>query len=71
MMRFNQVNKRYPGGYQALKNVSFNIAESEMVFLTWRSRSQIDFKRRRQSKPQLRLQNLLIAINTCSGIIVP
>ena len=37
MIRFNQVNKRYPGGYQALKNVSFNIAEGEMVFLTGHS----------------------------------
>jgi len=37
MIRFDQVNKRYPGGYQALKNVSFNIAEGEMVFLTGHS----------------------------------
>ncbi|MBI5430446.1 MAG: cell division ATP-binding protein FtsE [Nitrosomonadales bacterium] len=37
MISFNQVNKRYPGGYQALKNVSFNIAEGEMVFLTGHS----------------------------------
>ncbi|HEY0665918.1 MAG TPA: cell division ATP-binding protein FtsE [Gallionella sp.] len=37
MIRFNQVNKRYPGGYQALKNVSFNVAAGEMVFLTGHS----------------------------------
>ena len=37
MIRFNQVNKRYPGGYQALKNVSFRIAEGEMVFITGHS----------------------------------
>jgi cell division transport system ATP-binding protein len=37
MIRFNQVHKRYPGGYQALKNVSFEIAEGEMVFLTGHS----------------------------------
>ena len=37
MIKFNQVNKRYPGGYQALKNVSFNIIEGEMVFLTGHS----------------------------------
>lgn len=37
MIRFNQVNKRYPGGYQALKNLSFSIAEGEMVFLTGHS----------------------------------
>ncbi len=37
MITFSQVNKRYPGGYQALKNVSFNIAEGEMVFLTGHS----------------------------------
>jgi len=37
MIRFNQVSKRYPGGYEALKNVSFNIAEGEMVFLTGHS----------------------------------
>src|SRR3970040_1645568 len=37
MIKFTQVHKRYPGGYQALKNVSFNIAEGEMVFLTGHS----------------------------------
>jgi len=37
MIRFNQVNKRYPGGYQALKNVSFEIAKGEMVFITGHS----------------------------------
>jgi cell division transport system ATP-binding protein len=37
MIAFNQVHKRYPGGYQALKNVSFEIAEGEMVFLTGHS----------------------------------
>jgi cell division transport system ATP-binding protein len=37
MISFNQVHKRYPGGYQALKNVSFEIAEGEMVFLTGHS----------------------------------
>ncbi|TAN71939.1 MAG: cell division ATP-binding protein FtsE [Gallionella sp.] len=37
MISFNQVHKRYPGGYEALKNVSFDIAEGEMVFLTGHS----------------------------------
>ena len=37
MIKFNQVHKRYPGGYQALKNVSFNITEGEMVFITGHS----------------------------------
>ena len=37
MISFNQVCKRYPGGYEALKNVSFEIAEGEMVFLTGHS----------------------------------
>ena len=37
MIAFNQVHKRYPGGYQALKNVSFEIAEGEMAFLTGHS----------------------------------
>jgi len=37
MIKFNQVHKRYPGGYQALKNVSFEIAAGEMVFLTGHS----------------------------------
>src|SRR4030067_3410805 len=37
MISFTQVHKRYPGGYQALKNVSFNIAEGEMVFVTGHS----------------------------------
>ncbi len=37
MIRFNQVYKRYPGGYAALKNLSFDIAEGEMAFLTGHS----------------------------------
>lgn len=37
MIRFDQVSKRYPGGYEALKNVSFDIAEGEMVFVTGHS----------------------------------
>ena len=37
MIRFDQVSKRYPGGYEALRNVSFDIAEGEMVFLTGHS----------------------------------
>lgn len=37
MITFNQVRKRYPGGYEALKNVSFYIAKGEMVFLTGHS----------------------------------
>jgi len=37
VISFNQVCKRYPGGYEALKNVSFDIAEGEMVFVTGHS----------------------------------
>jgi cell division transport system ATP-binding protein len=37
MIRFNQVYKRYPGGLEALKNLSFDIAEGEMVYLTGHS----------------------------------
>ena len=34
MITFNQVSKRYPGGYDALKNVSFDLAKGEMVYLS-------------------------------------
>lgn len=37
MIRFNQVNKTYPGGFLALNNVSFNLAAGEMAFLTGHS----------------------------------
>lgn len=37
MIKFDHVSKRYPGGYEALKNVSFEIAAGEMVFLTGHS----------------------------------
>lgn len=37
MISFSQVRKRYPGGYEALCNVSFEIATGEMVFLTGHS----------------------------------
>jgi cell division transport system ATP-binding protein len=34
MIRFDQVSKRYPGGYEALTGVSFELARGEMAFLT-------------------------------------
>ena len=37
MIRFNHVNKTYPGGFIALNNVSFSLAAGEMAFLTGHS----------------------------------
>jgi len=37
MIRFGQVYKRYPGGHEALQDVSFDIAKGEMVYLTGHS----------------------------------
>ncbi|GLR11743.1 cell division ATP-binding protein FtsE [Chitinimonas viridis] len=37
MIQFNQVSKRYPGGYEALKNLSFQIETGELVFLAGHS----------------------------------
>lgn len=37
MIRFDTVTKRYPGGQDALKEVSFLVDEGEMVFLTGHS----------------------------------
>jgi len=37
MIFFNQVSKRYPGGHQALKQVSFHLKRGEMAFLTGHS----------------------------------
>lgn len=37
MISFKQVRKRYPSGYEALSNVSFDIAAGEMAFLTGHS----------------------------------
>jgi len=37
MIEFSAVYKRYPGGYEALKNVSFTVASGELVFLTGHS----------------------------------
>ena len=37
MVSFSAVAKRYPGGQEALKDVSFSIASGELVFLTGRS----------------------------------
>ncbi len=37
MISFKQVRKRYPSGYEALSNVSFEIAAGEMAFLTGHS----------------------------------
>jgi cell division transport system ATP-binding protein len=37
MIRFSNVNKTYPGGYLALKQVNFSLAAGEMAFLTGHS----------------------------------
>lgn len=37
MIQFSQVSKRYPGGYEALKNATLTIEKSEFVFLTGHS----------------------------------
>jgi len=37
MIRFNNVNKTYPGGYLALNKVNFSLAAGEMAFLTGHS----------------------------------
>ena len=37
MIKFDQVSKRYPGGYEALSQVNFFLAKGEMVFLTGHS----------------------------------
>ena len=37
MIRFSHVSKRYPGGFEALNDVSFHLAPGEMAFLTGHS----------------------------------
>lgn len=37
MIRFDRVGKLYPGGYEALKNLSFEIEKGELVFVTGNS----------------------------------
>lgn len=37
MIRFSQVSKRYPNGFEALKNVSFTLPAGSMTFLTGHS----------------------------------
>jgi cell division transport system ATP-binding protein len=37
MIEFNQVNKRYPGGFEALSQVNFTLQKGEMAFLTGHS----------------------------------
>jgi cell division transport system ATP-binding protein len=37
MIRFTNVSKRYTGGYEALRDVSFHLAPAEMAFLTGHS----------------------------------
>lgn len=34
MITFDQVSKRYPGGFEALSNVNFSLGKGEMAFLT-------------------------------------
>lgn len=37
MIRFSNVSKRYPGGQEALRDVSFSVGAGELVFLTGHS----------------------------------
>lgn len=37
MIRFNKAGKRYPGGHQALGNITFHLRKGEMAFLTGHS----------------------------------
>lgn len=37
MIQLSNVSKRYPGGYDALREVSFTVAKGEMLFLTGHS----------------------------------
>lgn len=37
MIRFDKVFKRYPGGFEALSNVSFSVAKGELAFVTGHS----------------------------------
>ncbi len=37
MIRFDNVSKRYPGGHEALSNVSFHLPRGEMAYLTGHS----------------------------------
>lgn len=37
MISFDQVSKRYPGGFEALSQVNFSLKKGEMVFLTGHS----------------------------------
>lgn len=37
MIRFESVSKTYPGGFQALKNVSFSIQKGELIFVAGHS----------------------------------
>lgn len=37
MIRFNQVSKRYPGGFEALSQVDFSLDKGELAFLTGHS----------------------------------
>ena len=37
MIEFSAVHKRYPGGYAALKGVSFTVADAELLFITGHS----------------------------------
>jgi cell division transport system ATP-binding protein len=37
MIRFDNISKRYPGGFEALSNVSFHLHEGAMAFLTGHS----------------------------------
>ena len=37
MIRFDNVSKRYPGGQEALKNLTLQIDKGELVFVTGHS----------------------------------
>ena len=41
MIEFSAVHKRYPGGYEALRGVSFTVADGEQIFLAVVSNTQL------------------------------
>lgn len=66
MINFAQVSKRYPGGYEALKQVDFSLKKGEMAFITGHSGAgkstllKLIAGLEKPSSGQIRVQNTVV-----------
>ena len=57
-LKVERLTKRYPGGYEAVKDVSFEIAAGQMMFISGHSGAGIDRKSTRLNSSHIPLSRM-------------